>query len=295
MQSAPTPPPGQLLQTFRYSRALPIALNVFGAVLLALAALVAYLQTVVPNDTSGPVTLHSSRGMDLTFSSQAAVFHATCALLAVLGLCMFGLSRWQKTLRTASYDVHENGITQIVGQDRQYLPYTEIQDLYLFSSGQTVLSGLITNLAYRRNDSEPFIRVNEHLKGFQAFLQLVRERYLEARMPGALETLEAGGAVIFNYVGTGQVWRKRISGNFLKVTTQTIVVSRDALEVQGRRVPMGSLRSVDLNAWSENVVIRDEAGKTVLATAGTGIMSHDLFLTLLRVLLNSRQAQEAVA
>lgn len=295
MPSTATAPSGQLLQTFHYGRALPVGLNVFGGLLLALAAFVGYLQTIVPNNTPGPITVHTSRGLDLTFSSQAAMFQATCALLVILGVGMFGLGRWQKTLRTARYEVYEKGITQVVGQQREYIPYTQINDLYLFSSGQTVLTGLATNLAYRRDASEPFVRVNAHLAGFEAFQQLVRERYLEARMPVALDTLEAGGALTFNYVGTGQVWRKRISGNFLKVSTQTLVVSRDALQVQGRWVSIDSLRSVDLNSWSENVVIRDEAGKTVLATVATGIMSHDLFLTLLRALINCRPAQAAVA
>lgn len=292
MQSSSTSSTGELLQTFRYGKALPISLSVFGVVLLALAGFVLYLRTILPTGNPGPVTLHTSRGMDLTFSSQDMVFWATAGLLAVLAVGMFGLSVWQKKLRQASYEVYEKGITQLIGTHRHYTPYSEIHDLYLFSSGQTLASGLINNLAYRRNPSEPFNRVNAHLSGFNAFLQLVRERYVHDRLPGVIETLQAGGAVTFNFVGTGQVWGKRVSGNFLKVSTQPIVVTREALEVQGRTVPMASLRSVDLNAWTEKVVIKDDSGKTVFATLGTGIMSHDLFLSTLDVLLGGMPVVE---
>jgi hypothetical protein len=63
------------------------------------------------------------------------------------------------------------------------------------------------------------------------------------------------------------------------------------LQVQGSSVPMSSLGSVDLSAWSEKVVIKDQAGNVVLSTVATGILSHDLFLSTL-ALLKDGQAQE---
>ena len=94
----------------------------------------------------------------------------------------------------------------------------------------------------------------------------------------------------FKYVPTGQVWRKRIAGDSLNVVTQTIMVTREFLEVDGHKVPVSALSSVDLNAWSEKVTIQDEAGNPMLSTVCTGIMSHDLFLTTLDVLLDAQRA-----
>ena len=50
-------------------------------------------------------------------------------------------------------------------------------------------------------------------------------------------------------------------------------------------MPVATLRTVDLSAWSEKVVIKDESGKVVLSTVATGILSHDLFLSTVRLLM----------
>jgi hypothetical protein len=109
---------------------------------------------------------------------------------------------------------YEQGITHINGATKDYVPFAEIEDLYLFSSGQTAISGLITNLAYRRDANEPFHRVIESLKGFQDFQQKVRELHVRARLPVVLDTLAAGGSVTFKYLESGAVWGKRMSGKF---------------------------------------------------------------------------------
>ncbi|MGF6093141.1 hypothetical protein [Pseudomonas sp. 18173] len=149
---------------------------------------------------------------------------------------------------------------------------------------------MITNVAYRRNESEPFHRAIASLKGFFDFQQLVRELHVRERVPVVIEKLESGGAVIFKYVPTGQVWRKRVAGDFLNVTTRSIIVTSEFLEVEGSKIPLSTLSSVDVNKWSELVTIKDAAGNQILSTVCTGIMSHDLFLTTLDVLLDAQRA-----
>lgn len=264
------PATGELIKTFRHGKFFVYFLVVLGIVCLALAGFVVYLSTIAPQ-------------------KNPPLFFGTAGFLAFCGVCGLAASVWQKKLRQPSYEVYENGVAQIVGSQRQYTPFTEIEDLYLFSSGQTVMSGMATNLAYRRNAGEPFKWISQHLSGYMDFQQLFRELYLRERQPVVLETLARGGAVTFNYISTGQVWRKRVSGKFLNITTQPIVMTRDALEVQGQKVPLSSLCNVDLNAWSEKVVIKDAAGNTVLSTIGLGILGLDLFLNTLSLLLEQHQ------
>ncbi len=299
MQTSPAQTPsatGELIASFRHGKGFLIFSLVFGVVLLGLAGFVLYLGTILPPGNEGPVSLQTSRGMALNFSSPQTLIYATSALLAVLALGVFAAYVWHKKLRAPRYNVFEHGIERIINEQREYTAFADIEDLYLFGSGQTVMTGMITNLAYRRNASEPFHRVIETLKGFYEFQQLVRELHVRARMPAVVATLEMGGAVTFNCISSGQVWGKRMSGNFLKITTSPILVSRAFLDYQGRKVPMSSLRSVDLNAWTEKVVIKDENGKAVLSTIATGILSHDLFLnTLDAVFAAEEQAREPAA
>lgn len=299
MHSSPAQTPsatGELIASFRHGKGFLIFSLVFGVVLLGLAGFVLYLGTILPPGNEGPVSLQTSRGMALNFSSPQTLIYATSALLAVLALGVFAAYVWHKKLRAPRYNVFEHGIERIINEQRDYTAFADIEDLYLFGSGQTVMTGMITNLAYRRNASEPFHRVIETLKGFYEFQQLVRELHVRARMPAVVATLEMGGAVTFNCISSGQVWGKRVSGNFLKVTTSPIVVSRAFLDYQGRKVPMSSLRTVDLNAWTEKVVIKDENGNAVLSTIATGILSHDLFLnTLDAVFAAEEQVREPAA
>jgi len=262
--------PGELIKTFRHGKALVIFLNIIGAVCLALAGFVLYLRTIAP-------------------IQNPPLFYGTAALLVFISLCAFATAIWQKNLRRPSYEVYEKGIAQIIGQQRDYVPFVEIEDLYLFGSGDALFSGVASNLAYRRHASEPFRRITEHLKDSYEFIGLVRELYVRERLPLIVDTLNAGGAATFNYISTGQVWRKRMSGKFLDITTQPIHVSSTSLEVQGHHIPMSHIRDVDLNSWTEKVVIQDASGKTIFSTIGFGILSLDLFLNTLGAILENSQ------
>lgn len=287
------PATGELVGSFRYGKAAKIFVVILCVVLIGLAGFVLYLGSMLPD--SGPVSLTTSRGTALNFSSQAAFIYFTSGLLVVLALALAGLYAWNSRLRKSSYELYEKGIAYTTGGTRTYVPFSEIEDLYLFSSGQTVLTGLVTNVAFRRNAGEPFHRVIQALKGFHRFEQQLRELYLNARQPLVWDTLQAGGTVTFNCIDNAQVWRKRVSGNFLNVKTLPIVLSRDYLQVQGHQVSIASLRSVDLSNWTEKVVIKDAAGQPVLSTMATGILSSDLFLNTLALLMETPAEDQAQA
>lgn len=293
MQQSPspsTPATGELIASYRHGKGFPMFMLILALVMLGMACFVLYLGTILPASSAGPVSVTSSRGTHLDFSSPQMLIYFTSAFLAVIAAGLFGLYVWQKRLRQASYEVYERGIAHSIGTNKEYVPFAEIEDLYLFSSGQVAISGLITNLAYRRNANEPFHRVIESLKGFYDFQQRVRELHVRERLPAVLQTLETGGVVTFKYVPSDAVWGKRMKGNFLQLATQPILMTRDFLEVQGRKVPMSSLRTVDVSVWSEKVVIKDETGKEVLSTVCTGILSHDLFLATLSAILDDEAA-----
>lgn len=296
MQQTQTPATGALVGSYRYGKALKIFVLTLCVVLIGLAGFVLYLGTILPVQEAGPVSLTTQRGTTLNFSSQAMLIYFTSGLLVVLALALLGLYAWQSRLRKSSYELYEHGIAHTTGGQRSFVPFSEIEDLYLFSSGQTVMTGLVTNLAFRRNASQPFHRVIEPLKGFHDFLQRFRELYLAARQPQVLDTLQRGGAVTFNCIDNGQVWRKRVSGNFLAVHTYPIVLTQHSLQVQGKQVPIASLRSLDQSAWTEKLVIKDASGATVLSTLATGLMSADLFLDTLSLLVeHASQGQQQPA
>ncbi|RAU47879.1 MULTISPECIES: hypothetical protein [unclassified Pseudomonas] len=269
---------GPLIKVFAHGKGLVVFTLLFSIVMLALAGFVLYLSTILPTNGVG-----GSGG-----SNPVLLIYAASGFLVVLAAVLFGIHLWQKKLRGTQYEVYEQGIAAIDRAGRHYTPYAEIEDLYLFASGQTAFTGLITNLAYRRTERDPFHRVIASLKSFHEFQQLVRELHVRARVPIVLSALESGEAVTFRFVDTGQVWGKRMGGDFLNIKTQSITMTREWLEVEGRKLPLSSLASVDLNTWSEKVTLVDEHGKPMLSTIATGILSHDVFLATLEVLLHAK-------
>lgn len=285
------PATGPMVGHYHYGKAAKIFVIILAATMLLLAGAILYFSTLLPANDSGPVEFTTSSGSTMRFNGQVSLLYFTSGLLAVLALGVSALYAWHSRYRHSSYELYEKGVAYTTKGVRTYVPFTEIEDLYLFSSGQTVMTGMVTNLAFRRNASEPFHRVIEPLKRFFEFQQLFRELYLAARQPAVLQTLQAGGAVTFKYIATGEVWRKRISGNFLDAKTLPIVVSRDHLHVQGSEVSIASLRSLDTSNWSEKITLKDASGKTVLSTVATGIMNMDLFLNTLSLLIEDAAAQ----
>lgn len=276
---------GELIETFRQGKAFLIFVLILALAFFGIATFVFYLSMAFPMSDSGPVSLHSAQGFAFNFDSRQALLYFTTGFLIVVGLILLGMYAWQKKLRNTDYEVYEHGLVRITNAQRTYTPFAEIEDLYLFSSGQVAFTGAITNLAYRRNATEPFHRVIASLKGFYRFQALVRELHVRARLPLVVQTLESGGCAVFNCIDSKQVWRKRMGGNFLNITTAPINVSRDFIEYQGNRVPLSSLRTVDLNAWTEKVVLKAENGKPILSAIATGILSHDVFLNTLDVVM----------
>lgn len=285
MHEAVSPATGNLIGKYGYGKALQIFAGVLAICMLGIAGFLGYLKTTVrfpgdPAPANGPTT---------TFNGPPEMFTYTMAFLVFVALCLVAVIFWQKKLRNARYEVYEKGIRQITSSNDEFIAFKEMDDLYLFASGQTLTAGLINNLAYRRNAHEPFRRVNAHLHKLQAFIQVVRERYVEERMPAMADTLNQGDAVRFNYADTQQVWGKRVTGNFLDVKTKPLIITPQYLEVDGRRFPVALLREANTSAWTEKVVIKDNDGQVVLSTIATGIMGMDLFFCVLAWLQETHQ------
>lgn len=281
---SPSSSPGELIASFHHGKGFLIFTLCMGIFMLGMALVVLYLGTVLPPTDTGPVEITTRRGTTLTFSSLMMMIYCSAAFLAFVGVAMLGIYVKQKKLRQPRYEVYEHGIAHFTGAQKDYVPFAEIEDLYLFGSGQAALSGLVTNLAFRRNADEPFHRVNESLKDFYDFQQRVRELHVRERLPVVLSTLQSGGAVTFRYIDNAKVWRRLISVSSMNVSIAPIVMTQNFLEVRGRKVPMSSLSALDLSAWAKKVVIKDETGKPLLSKAGTSILSHDLFLNTLEAL-----------
>lgn len=253
---------GELIKTFRYGKALVANLAILGLIFWMLAGFIIHRYQATPADAQ----------------ETPRILIQAIALLLLLGTGMIALAAWQFKLRQGVFEVHEKGIFHARGRTTTYTPFADIEDVYLFNSGKA--AGSFTNLAYRKNGEDPFKLANTHLKDFTEFQELFFALHLRERMPVALHALELGDSISFNYVSIGQVWRKRIFGNFLDITTAPIRLSKHTFEANGRPMPTSMLRRDTLRHWTDNLVIKNMAGEVQFSTVAIGILSVDLFINL---------------
>jgi archaellum biogenesis protein FlaJ (TadC family) len=119
---------GQLISTFHHGKGFLVFMLLFAIVMLGLAGFVLYLGTLLPTGSSGANT---SRG-----PSPQLLIYSVCGLLVVISAVLFGLYTWQKKLRGTHYEIYEHGIVAVSGKQQQFTAFAEIEDLYLFGSGQ---------------------------------------------------------------------------------------------------------------------------------------------------------------
>ena len=143
------------------------------------------------------------------------------------------------------------------------------------------MSGLINNFAYRTGADQPWIWATGELKRFDDFMDEFRSRYVLHRMPVLKQKLADGERVKFHYISSGNVYKKRLLGNFLNFKTQVVALSAQGLHVDGVTFPGSSLKCMNLSDWTEKVTIKDAAGTTVFSCIGTGILSFDLFAKMI--------------
>ena len=220
-------------------------------------------------------------GAKLGTHSNLTILYGTAAFLLLLALLVLVMRAVMLKRRKSRFELHEDGVVHELDGIRSYAAFADIEDLYLFAGGSTAMTGMINNLAYRTGADQPWIWATGELKRFDEFMDAFRSRYLEYRMPVLQQKLADGERVNFRYISSGDVYKKRLFGNFLNVKTQELAISAQGLHVDGVTWPGASLKCMNLNDWTEKLTIKDAAGTTVFSCIGTGILSFDLFANML--------------
>jgi hypothetical protein len=276
------PQTNKALAVYFHGKTVPMLFAVFAAILAAVAGFVLYLSTTLPQKTltdSQAMTLRN--GAKLGAHSNLTILYGAAAFLLLIALLVLLMRAVMLKRRKSRFELHEDGVVHELNGIRSYAAFADIEDLYLFAGGSTAMTGMINNLAYRTGADQPWIWATGELKRFDEFMDAFRSRYLEYRMPVLKQKLADGERVSFRYISNGDVYKKRLFGNFLNVKTQELALSAQGLHVDGVTWPGASLKGMNLNDWTERLTIKDAAGTTVFSCIGTGILSFDLFANMI--------------
>jgi hypothetical protein len=276
------PQTNKALAVYFHGKTVPMLFAVFAAILAAVAGFVLYLSTILPQKTLTESSAMALRnGAKLGTHSNLTILYGTAAFLLLIALLVLVMRAVMLKRQKSRFELHEDGVVHESGGIRSYAAFADIEDLYLFAAGSTAMSGLINNFAYRTGADQPWILATAELKRFGDFMDEFRSRYVLHRMPVLKQKIADGERVNFHYISSGNVYKKRLLGNFLNFKTQVVALSAQGLHVDGVTFPGASLKCMNLSDWTEKVTIKDAAGATVFSCIGTGILSFDLFTNML--------------
>jgi hypothetical protein len=219
--------------------------------------------------------------------SRVPLLIGVAAGLVVVGLLM--LLGWKLMAPKATLVLHENGVavhrrgTATV----EPVPFADMEDVYLFRTGGYA-GGIINALAFRRALDEPWITVLDDRRNSFALRAAIVDRYVVARLPASLATLDAGGTVRFHAISRTARHVKRLIGGALKVDVHTVALSAQGIDVQGTFLPLERIHRIDGVGSDGQVRLLDEHGKVVHSFDYLCLFSADLFLALLAELLQRR-------
>lgn len=290
MPHSHVPRESDAVAVYRYTRAAPISIGVFVAVLIAVAAFVFYLGTTLPAKTLSQRSMVKVKNIDLGTHSFQDQLHLTSAALVVLAVLMLVLLWVLSRERKGRFELHTAGVVRQIGTERSFTPFGEIQDVYMFAGGKMAFSGLINNLAYRTEPQKAWIAANAGLKKFEEFMAAFRELHVIHRMPLVQHDINVGHRVTFRYINTAQVYWKRLAGGFLRLKTQELSLSNKGLHLGDDTWPYAQLQPIKQSEWTERMAIKNVSGEVVFSCMGTSMLSADVFVALFGEQLGRKEA-----
>lgn len=249
-------------------------------------AMVSLMAAIVVLLCSTTIPLALWNGAHVDPANLPVMYGATAAMVA-LGLAM--LLGWKlmgpKTLIT----LHANGVAvqRLRDGHTEHVPFADMMDVYRFRTGGYA-GGIVNALAFRRSPGEPWVDILENRRNAFALHAAILEGYTAARLPMALQAIQAGQAVRFHAMSTTSRRVKRLIGGMLKVDVHHVDLTAAGIDVHGKHVSLSAVERIDDANGTGTIRLVDGEGNLVYAFDYLALFSADLFLALISALLAQR-------
>lgn len=216
--------------------------------------------------------------------------HPIATVIAVV-LCVAGLGMavaWKAMEPKVILALHDRGV--VIHHTRKkaddFVPFAHMADLYLYRTGQQ--GGLVNALAFRRDAKSPWIDVRDNLGDAFRLRGAIIEGQLRERGPLTLRALEAGEGIEFHTVTDEDRHARRQAKVGQGIAAKAFYLSPLGVEFEGFTIPLGDIASVDEGTTSGSLRLLDERGNTLWGVHYLSLFSADLFIVLMRTLIESR-------
>jgi hypothetical protein len=252
-------------------------------------------RTAVVPLVAGIVVLLCSTAIPLALWNGAHVdpvhlptlYGATAALVA-LGLLM--VLGWKLMGLKTHLTLHAHGVSIHDRRDgrTEHVPFADMMDVYRFRTGGYA-GGIVNALAFRRSPSDPWVDILENRRNAFALQSAVLEGYTAARLPIALQAIQAGDTVRFHAMTTTSRRVKRVTGGMLKVDVHAVDLNATGIKVAGRHIALSAVEQIDASDGAGTVRLVDGQGGVVYAFDYLALFSADLFLALIAAIVEQRE------
>jgi hypothetical protein len=217
--------------------------------------------------------------------------HPIATIIAAV-LCVAGLGlavAWKAMEPKTVLELHDRGIVVVHTRTKSedFVPFAVMGDLYLYRTGQQ--SGHVNALAFRRDAQSPWVHVHDTLGDAFRLRGAIIEGQLRERGPLTLRALEAGEGVVFHTVSDEERHARRDVRTAPAISARAFYLSPLGVEFEGLTIPISDIASVDEGTSSGSLRLLDERGNTLWGVHYLSLFSADLFIVLMRTLIEARQ------
>lgn len=226
-------------------------------------------------------------GATLAPGGRLLVF-GTAGFLCLIGVILMVV--WRAIRPKTTLDLHLHGIVVRHSSPRKetFAPFMAMSDLYLYSTGRG-LFGPANALAFRRSPADAWVDVPDNRGDAFRLRGEIIEGQLRERGPLALRWLEAGHALTFHSVIDADRLAKHVLGGTLSAEASPLHLSRAGLEVDGQRIPIADIATLDEGGPNGSLRLLDARGHALWSVHTLSLLSADLFIVLMRTMIEAHQ------
>lgn len=220
---------------------------------------------------------------DLRFEGDPAlVINIGYAAIAIGILIELGTA-WSLS-RQPKFTLFEHAIHARSGKIDRLDAYADIEDIYTFLYG---------GAGYRTHGGQ-WVFSGGRTSRLGTMTRNLIELQVKHRLPKLMDELRAGGTVTFQYLDERTAAAKSlVASRNLNYPTKPLKVSMNALEIEGRSIPVSELAAIRENPWTESMKLIDRSGKIFFKTHMSAIYSLDLLYRLLMQVQEEKMAERA--
>jgi hypothetical protein len=197
---------------------------------------------------------------------------------------------WRVIRPRTVLDLHVHGIVVREASPRRetFVPFMAMSDLYLYRTGRS-LGGRFNALAFRRSPTDAWVDVLDNRGGAFRLRGEIIEGQLRERGPLALRSLEAGEALTFHSITDTDRQVKRVTGGMLSVEASPIQLSSAGVEIDGELIRIADIARLEEGGPNGSLRLLDAHGHTLWSVHYLSLFSADLFIVLMRTMIEAHQ------